>query len=84
MEEIGGWYYECNRYTAVLTFILGHLAVRGLSLVNGYCCIKIKTKNKNRSFQPFVLVIVPTYNEAKVIAKRIENWVVLDYPKSQI
>jgi len=46
--------------------------------------IQAKPKSRNYYFQPFVSVIVPTYNEAKVIAKRIENLVVLGYPKSQI
>jgi cellulose synthase/poly-beta-1,6-N-acetylglucosamine synthase-like glycosyltransferase len=45
--------------------------------------LKSKPKNKDYSFQPFVSIIVPTYNEEKVIAKRIVNLVVLDYPKSQ-
>jgi len=41
---------ECNRYTAVLTFILAHLAIRGLSLVNGNCCIKSKIKKQGLFF----------------------------------
>ena len=65
----------------MFSFIPPHLAVRRLFSVNGYCSIKIKTKNKNRSFQPFVSVIVPTYNE--VIAKGMENLIVLDYPKDK-
>ena len=44
---------------------------------------KSKPKNKDYSFQPFVSVIVPTYNEEKVIGKRIENLLALDYPKSK-
>lgn len=43
--------------------------------------LKSKPKDKDYSFQPFVSIIVPTYNEEKVIAKRIENLVVLEYPK---
>ena len=43
--------------------------------------LKSKPKNKDYSVQPFVSVIVPTYNEEKVIAERMENLVELDYPK---
>jgi len=46
--------------------------------------IRARPKNKDYPYQPFVSIVVPAYNEEKVIAKRIENLVVLDYPKSQI
>ena len=43
--------------------------------------IRARPKEKDYSFQPFVSVIVPTYNE--VIAKRMENLIMLDYPKDK-
>ena len=45
--------------------------------------VVLKPKNKDYSYQPFVSVIVPTYNEEKVIEKRIENLLGLDYPINQ-
>jgi len=71
----------------ILVYLLSFLVIWqfvGYPSLMAIAALKSKPKNKNRSFQPFVSVIVPTYNEAKVIAKRIENLVVLDYPKSQI
>ena len=43
--------------------------------------IRAQPKNKDYSFQPFVSIVVPTYNEEKVIEKRIKNLFELDYPK---
>jgi len=45
--------------------------------------LKSKPEKKDYSFQPFVSVLVATYNEEKVIAKRIENLFTLDYPKNK-
>ncbi|NQE44643.1 hypothetical protein C5S31_01300 [ANME-1 cluster archaeon GoMg2] len=58
-------------YLAVFNFFSFNMAVRWLSFVDGYCCTEIKTKNKDYAFQPFVSIIVPRYNEGKVIEKRI-------------
>ena len=46
--------------------------------------LRAKPKNKDYFYQPFVSIVVPTYNEEKVIEKRIKNLFELDYPKSQI
>jgi cellulose synthase/poly-beta-1,6-N-acetylglucosamine synthase-like glycosyltransferase len=45
--------------------------------------LKSKPKNKDYSVQPFVSIIVPTYNEEKVIEKRIENLFDITYPKDK-
>ena len=45
--------------------------------------LKSKPKNKDYSYPPFVSIIVPTYNEENVIAKRMENLVGLDYLKDK-
>ena len=39
--------------------------------------------NKDRNYNPFVSIIVPTYNEEKVIETRIKNLYDLDYPEEQ-
>jgi len=38
---------------------------------------------KDQNFNPFVSIIVPTYNEEKLIETRIKNLYDLDYPKEQ-
>ena len=45
--------------------------------------LRSKPEKKDYSFQPFVSILVATYNEEKVIAKRIENLFTLDYPKDK-
>jgi len=38
----------------------------------------------NFAYQPYVTLIVPTYNEATVIAKKLENINELDYPENKL
>lgn len=49
----------------------------------GIIALKSKQVNKDYSFQPFVSILVPCYNEEKVISKRIKNLLNLNYPKSK-
>lgn len=35
------------------------------------------------SYQPFISIVVPTYNEERVIKRRIENLLSQDYPKNK-
>ncbi|MCZ7393671.1 MAG: glycosyltransferase [Candidatus Methanoperedens sp.] len=42
-----------------------------------------KPYEKDYSYQPFVSIIVPSYNEEKVIKRRIENLLCLNYPKDK-
>ena len=73
----------------IITIILYLLSFAIIWQFAGYpslmaiAALKSKPKNKDFSYQPFVSVIVPTYNEEKVIAKRMKNLVVLDYPKDK-
>lgn len=46
----------------------------------GIIAFRTKPQEKDYSFQPFVSIIVPTFNEENVIAKRIENLLGLNYP----
>lgn len=56
----------------------------GYPLVMGVIAVRANpNKNKDYSYQPFVSIIVPTYNEAKVIKRRIENLVELGDPKEK-
>ncbi|MBC8522277.1 MAG: hypothetical protein H8D26_09905 [Methanomicrobia archaeon] len=51
-------------------------AIAGYPSLMAIAALKSKPKSKDYSFQPFVSVIVPTYNEAKVIAKRMNKKVI--------
>ena len=39
--------------------------------------------DKDYSYQPFISIIVPAYNEGRMIKRRIENLLSQDYPKDQ-
>ena len=45
--------------------------------------LRSKPEKKDYSFQLFVSILVATYNEEKVIARRIENLLTLNYPKNK-
>lgn len=49
----------------------------------GLIALKSKPLEKDFFFQPFISIIVPTYNEETVINKRIKNLAALDYPKEK-
>jgi len=49
----------------------------------GVVALLSKPKKKNPDYQPFVSVIVPAYNEERVISERIRNLFELDYPKDK-
>jgi len=55
----------------------------GYPILMALVAIKSKPKNKDYSYQPFVSILVPTYNESQVIRKRIENLIDLNYPKDK-
>lgn len=72
--------------TPILLYLASFLLIYqfvGYPSLMAIAALKSNPKNKDYSHQPFVSIVVPTYNEEKVIANRIENLVVLDYPKSQ-
>jgi len=67
----------------ILLYLLSFLVIWqfvGYPSLMAVVAIRARPKNKDYSYQPFVSIVVPAYNEEKVIAKRIENL----YPKSQI
>ena len=64
----------------ILSFILIWQFV-GYPLLMSILALNAKPRGKDYSYQPFVSIIVPTYNEARVIARRIENLFDLNYRK---
>jgi biofilm PGA synthesis N-glycosyltransferase PgaC len=55
----------------------------GYSLLMGIVALRAKPKFKDRTYAPFVSIVVPAYNEEQVIKKRVENLDSLDYPKEK-
>jgi len=70
--------------TVVVLYVFSFLLIWqfvGYPILMAVVALKVKNKNKDYSYQPFVSIIVPTYNEEKVIKKRIKNLHDLNYPK---
>ena len=70
----------------ILLYVFSFLVIWqfvGYPTLMGIIALKTKPKDKDYSYQPFVSIIVPTYNEEKVIEKRIKNLYELDYPKDK-
>jgi len=60
----------------ILLYLLSFLLIwqfAGYPSLMAVVALKSKPKSKEYSHQPFVSVIVPTYNEENVIAKRKEK-----------
>lgn len=67
-------------YTCSLLIIwqfVGYPTLMSLFVLN------FKRKNKDKSFEPSVSIIVPTYNECNEIKRRIINLYELDYPNEK-
>ena len=70
----------------ILLYLLSFLVIWrfvGYPSLMAVVAIWARPKNKDYSFQPFVSIVAPTYNEEKVIEKRIKNLFELDYPKDK-
>ena len=70
--------------TIILLYLLSFLLIWqfvGYPSLMAVVAIRARPKEKDYSYQPFVSIIVPTYNEEKVIGNRIENLVALEYPE---
>lgn len=68
-----------------LLFVLSFLIIWqfvGYPLVMGVVALRQKPKAKDYGFQPFVSIIVPTFNEEASIEQRIHNLYGLNYPPS--
>ena len=60
----------------ILLYLLSFLLIWqfvGYPSLMAIVALRSKPKNKDYSFQPFVSIIVPTYNEEKVIEKRMKT-----------
>ena len=70
----------------LILYILSFLIIwqfGGYQLLMAIIAIISKPKEKNYGYQAFVSIIVPAYNEEKVIKNRINNLLNLNYPKDK-
>ena len=70
----------------ILLYLLSALLIWqfvGYPSLMAIVALRLKPKIKDYSFQPFVSIIVPTYNEERVIERKIKNLVELNYPKAK-
>ena len=69
--------------TIILLYLLSFLLIyQFVGYPTIMAMVVSKLRNRDYSYQPFVSIIVPTYNEEKVIEKRMENLLDLDYPEN--
>jgi poly-beta-1,6-N-acetyl-D-glucosamine synthase len=67
----------------ILLFVASFLLIwqfTGYPLLMGLIALLRKPKDKDYGFQPFISIVVPTYDEEPTIEKRIHNLYSLDYP----
>ena len=66
----------------LLSFILIGQFV-GYPILIAIIALKTKLGNKGYPYQPFVSIMVPTYNVEKAIEKTVKNLFDLEYPKDE-
>jgi poly-beta-1,6-N-acetyl-D-glucosamine synthase len=64
----------------ICTFFLYFQLIGYPLLMSRFLTRSEKRMQKDYSYQPFITILVPTYNEGKVIKKRIENLLSQNYP----
>jgi biofilm PGA synthesis N-glycosyltransferase PgaC len=52
----------------------------GYPLVMAIVALRARPRPRNETFTPLVSIIVPAYNEAAAVGRRMENLLALDYP----
>jgi len=55
----------------------------GYPIFTGFIALRNKPKIKDYTYKPFVSILIPTFNEEKLIENRIKNLKSLNYPKDQ-
>ena len=73
--ELVFWIAVCDPVVRISGLPVGALAVLRLA---------IRREVRKAPIQPFVSLLIPAYNEARMIARKIENSLALDYPADRI
>ena len=55
----------------------------GYPIFMAFIALRNKPRIKDYTYKPFVTILIPTFNEEKVIENRIKNLKSLDYPKDK-
>ena len=70
----------------ILLYIVSFLVIWqlvGYPSVMGLIALLQRQKKKDLSYQPYISIVLPAFNEERVIENRIENLLQLDYPKDK-
>ncbi len=79
------WYFDkAVKWMFWLGIIFGSLRVLMVAFLALFARLRKKPLIQNADFQPFISVIVPAYNEEKVIGKTLRSLLASDYPNYEI
>ena len=68
-------------WTCLITLLFIYVGYPLCLVLIGYYTKKYQT---DESFCPLISIIIPVYNEEKIIAQKIENSLLLEYPKGKL
>ena len=89
IDAIAFWFLSFFAHTVVLIFILGDILMTGRLVIVGLFAVidrvhKRKLPAGAENYLPEVAVLIPAYNEGKVIARTIRSVMGSNYPKLRV
>jgi peptidoglycan-N-acetylglucosamine deacetylase len=91
LNWIGFWLFDVGSQTLVWIFFLGDLLMTGRLLSIGMLAVydrlrsdEVATPGQIASFKPRVAVLIPAYNEEKVIERTVQSALDSDYPNLRV
>ena len=89
VDSLAFWMFATIRNGIVLIFFIGDILMTGRLLFVGVLAIIDRMRrtvhsSKARAFRPAVVVLIPAYNEEKVIARTIKSVLHSNYPNLRI
>ncbi len=90
LNRFGFWLYDASRNTIVLIFFLGNILMTARLLFVGIAAIydRLRTRDVDPAaegaYKPAVAVLIPAYNEEKVIERTVRAVLASDYPNLRV
>jgi cellulose synthase/poly-beta-1,6-N-acetylglucosamine synthase-like glycosyltransferase/peptidoglycan/xylan/chitin deacetylase (PgdA/CDA1 family)/spore germination protein YaaH len=91
LNWVGFWLFDVGSNTIVWIFFLGDLLMTGRLLSIGMLAVydrlrshEVGTPGQVASFKPKVAVLIPAYNEEKVIERTVQSALDSDYPNLRV
>ena len=78
--------FPVHTLALIVAYVLALLLIWtfvGYPLLMVRFALRRRDVKKNYSFQPFISILVPTFNEEAVVQQRIQNLRALQYPKDK-